>query len=294
MDNSGHHLVAIKFLSSIILGLIFAFLLVFVFTPEKRDYYPAFELEKESISSYSDIEIVLSEDYNFPERAAAYQEFKLELRERSTALMEAAKASSLAVITSSSMERVDGLRDDILAELDELKSELEAEENRLLTAKRSELEKELSQELEKIRQEIKAKYSDFKEQEIRNNYLKIINLKIAVEVVAENAAEREKYQEQLNQLEAEQDQLLAEKQQQENLDIATRTEELIVKYNREYSQYRQQILSEHQKIISERENELLAVLDQARKEIKEEMREKRDLREEEINKMIEESLAKYY
>ncbi len=294
MDNSGHHLVAIKFLSSIILGLIFAFLLVFVFTPEKRDYYPAFELEKESISSYSDITIALSEDYNFPERAAAYQEFKLELRERSTALMEAAKASSLAVITSSSLERVDGLRDDILAELDELRSELEAEENRLLTAKRSELENELSQELEKIREEIKAKYSDFKEQEIRNNYLQIINLKIAVEVVAENAAEREKYQEQLNQLEAEQDQLLAEKQQQENLDIALRTEELIVKYNREYSQYREQILSEHQKIISEREEELLAVLDQARKDIKEEMLIKRDLREEEINKMIEESLAKYY
>lgn len=294
MDNSGHHLVAIKFLSSIILGLIFAFLLVYVFTPEKRDYYPAFELEKERISSYSDIKIALSEDYNFPERAADYQEFKVELRERSTALMEAAKKSSLSVITSESLERVDGLRDDILAELDELRTELEAEENRLLTAKRSELEKKLSQELEKIRQEIKAKYSDYQEQEIRNNYLKIINLKIAVEVVAENAAQREKYQEQLNQVQAEQDQLLSEKKQQENLDIAMRTEDLIVKYNSEYSQYRQQILSEHQKIIAEREDELLAVLDQARKDIKEEMLIKRDLRAEEINKVIEESLAKYY
>jgi len=294
LDNSGHHLVAIKFLSSIILGLIFAFLLVYVFTPEKRDYYPAFELEKERISSYSDVKIALSEDYNFPERAAAYQEFKIKFRERSKALMEAAKASSLSVITSESLERVDGLRDDILAELDELRSELEAEENRLLTAKRSELEKELSQELEKIRQEIKAKYSDYREQEIRNNYLKIINLKIAVEVVAENAAQREKYQQQLNQVQAEQNQLLTEKKQQENLDIALRTEELIVKYNSEYSQYRQQILSEHKKIIAEREDELLAVLDQARKDIKEEMLIKRDLRAEEINKMIEESLAKYY
>lgn len=294
MDNSGHHLIAIKFLTSIIMGLAFAFLLVFVFTPEKRDFYPAYELERRELSSIENITIIGSGGLSFAGELQESQEFKSEVRNRSASLMEEAKAASLAVITADSMDRLDGLRDNIMSELENLKNRLNAEEEELLSEKRSELEAELSQKLQEIRREIKEKYSDYSQKEIRDNYLEILNLQTAVEVVAENAEERKKYQEKLDQVTAEQQNLLAEKKQQENLDIASRTQEVIVEFNREYSEYRQQLRSEHQEIISEKEEELLAELDRAREEIRAEMLKRREDEAEKIDAKIAEILNKYY
>lgn len=294
MDNSGHHLVAIKFLTSIIMGLAFAFLLVFVFTPEKRDFYPAYELEKSELSSIENITIIGSGELSFAGELQESKQFKSEVRNRSASLMEAAKAASLAVITADSMDRVDGLRDNIMSELENLKDRLNAEEKELLAEKRSELEAELSKKLEEIRSEIKKKYADYNQKEIRDNYLQILNLQTAVEVVAQNAEERKKYQEKLDQVKAEQKELLAEKEQQENMDIASRTQEVIVEFNREFSEYRQKIRSEHQAIISEKEEKLLAELEKAREEIRAEMLKKREAEAVKIEAKIAEILNKYY
>lgn len=294
MDNSGHHLIAIKFLTSIILGLAFAFLLIFVFTPEKRESYPTYELERREIVSAEDITIRGSKDISFAEELKESQKFRSELRNRSASLMDEAKAASLAVITADSMDRVDDLRDNIMSELDDLKSRLNTEEEKLLSEKRRELESELSQELQTIRREIKEKYSDYSQQDIRDNYLKILNLKTAVEVVADNAEERKKYQEELDEVTASQEELLADKEQQENMDIAEQTQEVIVEFNREYSEYRQQIRSENQAVISEKEEELLAELDKAREEIRAEMLKRREDKAERIDAKIAETLSKYY
>ncbi len=294
MDNSGHHLVAIKFLTSIIMGLAFAFLLVFVFTPEKRDFYPAYELEKSELSSIENITIIGSGELSIREKLQQSQEFKSEVRNRSASLMEEAKAASLAVITADSMYRVDGLRDSIMSELENLKNSLNSEEEELLAEKRSELEADLSRKLQQIRREIKEKYADYSQKEIRDNYLKILNLHTAVEVVAENAEERKKYQEELDQVKAEQKELLAEKEQQENMDIASRTQKVIIEFNREFSDYRQEIRSEHQAVISAKEEELLAELDKIREETKNEMLKSREAEAKKIDIKILEILNKYY
>jgi len=294
MDKSGHHLIAIKFLTSIIMGLIFAFLLVFVFTPEKRDFYPAYEFEEEAVMSADSAEILAGDQIYSPERKSDYEEFNNELRQHSRSLMAAAKEASLDALTKSSIERVSGLRDNIMSELNQLKNSLQSEEEELLSQKRTELEAQLSAQLEEIRSEIKAKYSDYSQKEIRENYIEILNLRTAVEVVAETAAEREQYQQKLDQVLAEQNQLLAEKSRLEDMDIAERTQELIVDFNSEYSQYREQIRGRHDKIISEREDALLAELEAAREKIEAEMLKKREIREAEINSLIEQSLAKYY
>jgi hypothetical protein len=276
------------------MGLAFAFLLIFVFTPEKRETYPAYELERREIVSAEDITILGRKEISFAGELEESQEFRSEVRSRSASLMEEAKAASLAVITADSLDRVDGLRDNIMSELDDLKSRLNTEEEKLLSEKRSELEAELSQKLQAIRREIKEKYSDFSQQEIRDNYLKILNLKTAVEVVAENAEERKKYQEELDRVTAAQQELLAEKKQQENMDIAERTQEVIVEFNSEYSEYRQRIRSENQAVISEKEEELLAELDRAREEIRAEMLKRREIEAERIDAKIAETLSKYY
>lgn len=294
MDNSGHHLITIKFLTSIIMGLAFAFLLVFVFTPEKRDFYPAYEVEKSGLNSIENITIIGRGELSFAGKMRESQEFKTEVRNRSASLMEEAKSASLAVITADSMDRVDGLRDSIMSELKNLKDRLNTEEKELLAEKRSELEAELSQKLQQIRREIKEKYADYSQKEIRDNYLKILNLQTAVEVVAQNAEERKKYQEKLDQVKAEQKELLAEKEQQENMDIASRTQEVIIEFNRDFSEYRQEIRSEHQAIISSKEEELLAELDKAREEIRAEMLKRREAEAEKIEAKIAEILNKYY
>lgn len=294
MDNSGHHLIAIKFLTSIIMGLAFAFLLIFVFTPEKRESYPAYELEKKEFSSIENIRLIGSENLSFGEELESSQDFRSEVRARSASLMEEAKAASLSVITADSLDRVDGLRDKIMSELEKLESRLNAEEKEQLSEKRRELETNLSQQIQEIRSEIKQKYADYSQKEIRDNYLKILNLQTAVEVVAENADEREKYQEELDRVTAEQQKLLGEKEQQENMDIASRTQELIVEFNREYSEYRERIRSENREILSEKEEELLAELDKAREEIRAEMQKKREVEAERIDAKIAEILNKYY
>ncbi|ADQ13891.1 hypothetical protein [Halanaerobium hydrogeniformans] len=295
MEGPDEHQISIKFLSALIMGLLFAFLLVYVFIPHPREYYPAYEVERENIASAGEVQ-VLEKDLEalLAEQEQEHQRFREDFRNRSLQLMESAKESSLAVITSRGLERMDGLREEMLRDLDQLQAELEARESSLMREKRRELEANLSSELQAMRREIREKYSDYNQRQIKNNYLRILNLRLAIDKVAESDSERRPHQEELEQVLAEQQELMSERSQQENMDISARTQTLILEFNQEYYSFRQEIRDEHNEILAEEEEEMLAELERIRAEIRAEMEREREDKAARIEALIEESLEKYY
>ena len=295
MERPDEHQISIKFLTALIMGLLFAFLLVYVFTPQPREHYPAYEVQKESIASAGEVQI-LEKDLAglLAEQEQEHQLFREEFRSRSLRLMESAKESSLAVITNRSLEKMDGLREEMLRELAQFRAELEAREERLMRGKRRELEANLSSELQDLRQQIRAKYADYNQSQIKNNYLRILNLRLAIDKVAETDAEKRPYQEELDQVLAAQEELMAERREQENLDISARTQSLILEFNQEYYSFRQEIRDEHNEMLALEEEKMLAELEIIRAEIRAEMEREREDKAARIEALIEESLAKYY
>ena len=295
VEGPDEHQISIKFLTAIIMGLLFAFLLVFVFTPQPREDYPAYKVERESIALAGEVQVIEKDlQALLAEQEAEHQRFRQEFRNRSSELMESAKESSLAVITNRGLERMDGLREEMLRELDRFRAELEARETRLMREKRRELEANLSSELQAMRREIRERYADYNQRQIKNNYLRILNLRLAIDKVAESDAERKPYQEKLEEVLAEQEELMAEKREQENMNISARTQTLILEFNQEYYSYRQQIRDEHNEMLALEEEKMLEELERIRAEIRAEMDRERENKAARIEALIEESLQKYY
>lgn len=295
VEGPDEHQISIKFFTAIIMGLLFAFLLVFVFTPQPREDYPAYKVERESIALAGEVQVIEKDlQALLAEQEAEHQRFRQEFRDRSRLLMESAKESSLAVITNRGLERMDGLREEMLRELDQFRDELDARESRLMREKRRELEANLSAELQAMRREIRERYADYNQRQIKNNYLMILNLRLAIDKVAESDAERKPYQEKLEEVLAEQEELMAEKREQENMNISARTQTLILEFNQEYYSYRQQIRDEHNEVLALEEEKMLEELEKIRAEIRAEMERERENKAARIEALIEESLQKYY
>jgi hypothetical protein len=291
MDKYDYHFISIKFLTAILLALVFAFLLIYVFTPNRRGDYLVYNLEESNFQlegdSFSDFKTISAA------AKAEQQEFEKKLKARSFELMEETKQSLLAVITANHLEKMNGLREARMLTLEAKKRELEQREDSLLQARRQELEAELSQKLQQLRQRVRDKYSDFNQQQIRDNYLKMINLNLKIEFVARSAAEKEKYQKQLQEVKSEQEALMAEKNSQLNEDISEQTSELIMEFNQQYAAYRDQIREEHQKIIAEQSAEIEKELAQARKEIKNSLAVSREEKRIQLEQLIAETKAYY-
>lgn len=293
MDKYDYHFISIKFLTAILLALVFAFLLIYVFTPQQRDDYLVYSLEESDFQLDGDS--FSASDLQTPsaELAVEKQKFEAELKTRSFELMEETKQSLLSVITANHLEKMNGLREARMLTLEAKERELDQEEESLLQARRQELEAELSQKLQQLRQEVRDRYSDFNQQQIRANYLEMINLELKIEFIARNEVEKEKYQKQLQELKSRQEALMAEKNSQLNDDISEQTTDLIMEFNQQYAAYRDQIRSQHQKIISELSAEIEKELDQARTEIKSSLAASREQKKIEMEQLIERT-KKYY
>lgn len=295
MDKYDYHFISIKFLTAILLALIFAFLLIYVFTPQQREGYSVYSLQNSNFQFKKETSFFDHASQTMAGTMATEKlNFQSELKERSFELMEQSKNSMLAVITANHLEKMNGLREERMLTLQAKRRELDAREGRLLQEKRQELEAELSQKLQQLRQEVRNKYSDFNQQQIRANYLKMINLRLKIEFIARSESEKEKYQQQLDELIAEQEAIMAEKSSQLNEDISSRTSTLIMEFNQQYAVYREEIRDEHQKIISEQSAEIENELTQARIEIKNNLTTAREQKRTEMEQLITKTKEEYY
>ncbi|SIQ46578.1 hypothetical protein [Halanaerobium kushneri] len=293
MDKYDYHFISIKFLTAILLALIFAFLLIYVFTPQRREDYPVYRLQQKEpvfLENGFAAQILTDKDLLKQEKLA----FEAGLRERSFELMEQSKNSMLAVISANYLEKMNGLREERMLTLEAERRKLAEREKNLLQEKRQQLEDELLQKLQQLRQEVRNKYSDFNQKKIRDNYLKMINLQLKIEFLARTESEKEKYQEQLKQLRSEQQALIAEKNSKLNNDISNQTSNLIMEFNQQYSDYRKQIRSQHQEIISEQRQKIESELAAARTEIKSDLAAAREKKAAELDSFIEKSKKQYY
>ena len=295
MDNYDYHFISIKFLTAILLALIFAFLLIYVFASQQREAYSVYSLQNSNFR-FEERAGFFDSDSQTRERTMTAEKlnFQAELKERSFELMEQSKKSILAVITANHLEKMNGLREERMLSLEAKKRELDAREERVLQDTRQELEAELSQKLQQLRQEVRNKYSNFNQQQIRDNYLKIINLNLKIEFIARNESEKQKYQEQLQELRSEQEAIMAEKNSQLNEDISSRTSTLIMGFNQQYAAYREEVRSENQKIISKQRAEIENELSQVRIEIKNNLTTVRQQNRNEIEQLIEKTKEVYY
>ncbi|MFW6266972.1 MAG: hypothetical protein ACOC2S_01355 [Halanaerobium sp.] len=295
MDKHDYHFISIKFLTAILLALFFAFLFIYVFSPQQRDDYSVYSLEKKSIDfsakkDFFDFDLMTGEKSLQEEKL----NFEKDLRAESFKLMEESKQSLLAVISANYLEQMNGLREEKLLELEAERRELDEREESLLQGRREELEAQLSEQLQQLRQEVRDKYSDFNQQQIRANYLKMINLELKIEFVARSESEREEYQKELEQLRLEQESLVDEKNSQLNSDISDRTGELIMEFNQQYSGYRDRLKEEHSEIIAEKREKIENELAAAREEIKSDLASAREAEAVEIDNLIKNSREKYY
>lgn len=291
MDKNDYHFISIKFLSAILMALFFAFLLLYVFSPAEKDY-SVYSLEREKIKELPAAGSAAPEDFSAA-AAAEKSSFKSELKNRSFKIMAQSKKAVLTVITGRHLEKINGLKEEGDLRLNDFKLNLESEEQRLLQQKRNDLETELSSKLQKLRLQVKEKYSDYSQQEIRDNYLKMINLRIAVEVLAQNESEKEQYQEQLQQLRTEQEKLLAEKNEVLSEEISDKTRTLIMEFNREYTAYREELRERHQNLIAKQETEINQNLNRQRQEIRLEMQSEREEKAAVMDRLISKS-REYY
>lgn len=294
MDKYDYHFISIKFLTAILLALIFAFLLIYVFTPQGRDDYSVYRLQQQAIFTQQGTVFDSGREI---ERESLKEEkplFEEKLRQRSFELMDQSKKAMLAVISANHLEKMNGLREERMLSLEAERRRLAKRAEELLQEKRQQLETELSQKLQQLRQDIRNEYSDFNQEEIRDNYLRMINLKLKIEFAAHTESEKEKYREELQQLRSKQQALMAEKNSQLNQDISNQTSTLIMEFNQQYAAYREQIREQNQQIISEEEQKIEAELAAAREEIKGDLATARREKTAEIENLIEMSKEIYY
>lgn len=276
MDSYDYHFISLKFLTAIIMAFFFAFLLIYVFSPLSQNNYAVYNFEKEKIAEVKTAEPLadFKTEGTFIDLTAK-NNFKEKLKTRSFAVIDQSQQAILTVITANHLGAVNSLqeKEDIL--LSDFEQELLKKEEELLQQKRKELETEISSKLQNLRQQIREEYSGYSQQQIRKNYLKLINLRIAAAVLAYNEADKIKYQKQLEQLRAEQDELLAAKNKVLTQEISEQTTPLIMDFNRRYSDYRKQLRAEHQKLMNKKEAEVEQKLANYRQKIKLELKTKR-------------------
>ncbi|MFP4021437.1 MAG: hypothetical protein ACLFUK_07515 [Halanaerobium sp.] len=293
IDKHDYHFISLKFLTAIILALFFAFLLIYVFSPVKDDY-SVYSFEQEEIEKINaDSFLAESGESEIFLDLAQKEAFENELKSRSFAVMEQSKRAVLTVSTGNHLEEINGLKEEGDLLLNDYRLELKNEEEELLQQKRKELETDLSSKLQNLRQQVREKYSSYSQQEIGSNYLKMINLRIAVEVLAQNDSEKEEYQKRLNQLETEQEELLAEKNAVLNEEISAETRTLIMEFNQQFSDYREQIRNRHQNLIANRKDELDMRLSRQRDSIRFKLEAEREEKASAMDQLIERS-RKYY
>jgi hypothetical protein len=295
MDKHDYHFISLKFLTAILLALIFAFLFIYVFTPQQRERYPTYSFQKRDLN-LSEQTVLFDFDSQTMEAAITAEKlrFQEELRKRSFELMEQSKKSMLAVISANHLEKMNGLREGRMLTLEAETRRLDERAERLLQEKRQELEAELSQRLQQLRQEIRNKYSDFNQEQIRDNYLKMINLRLKIEFIARSEEEKKEYQRQLEKVKSEQEALTAEKNSQLNESISSRTRTLIMNFNQQYAAYREQIRTEHRQILSEQRRKIENELAVVRKEIKSDLASAKEQKSAEMEQLIENTQEKYY
>jgi len=295
MDKHDYHFISIKFLTAILMALVFAFLFVYVFTPQLREDYPIYSLQKSSFELPPGSALSAFSAQNMEVTMTAEKlRFQEKLKDRSFELMEQSQKTMLAVISANYLEKMNGLREKKMLALEAERRRLEEREKRLLREKRQELEAELSQKLQQLRQEIRNKYSDFNQEQIRDNYLKMINLRLKIEFIARNEREREKYQQQLEEVKAEQQSLIARKNSELNEDISRRTSALIMDFNQQYAAYREQLRTKHREILSQLRTKIENELAAARKEIKGDLAAARAQKAANMEQLIKKTKKEYY
>jgi len=295
MDKHDYHFISLKFLTAILLALIFAFLFIYVFTPQQREEYSTYSLQRRELG-FPESPVVFDSDPQTMEAAMAAEKsrFQEELRERSFELMQQSRESMLAVISANHLERMNGLREERMLTLEAEQRRLAEREDNLLQEKRQQLEADLSQELQQLRQEIRNQYSDFNQEQIRDNYLEMINLRLKIEFIARTESERKEFQRQLEKVESEQEALMAEKNSQLNESISSRTSMLIMNFNQQYAAYREQIRTEHRQILSEQRRKIENEMAVVREEIKSDLVSVKAQKSAEMEQLIEKTREKYY
>ena len=294
MDKYDYHFISIKFLTAILFALFFAFLINYVFLPETEPDREVYKLSRQEIKDASRQTVFSDlEKQKLFNNSSESDNFKYQMRQHSFKIMDEAKTALLAVVTANHLEDINEIIEAEMSVLNDFQRELEAEKEKKIQQKRQESEADLAEKLENIRQQINEEYSAVNQKEIRDNYLRIINLKIAVEVLAENAEEKEKYQAQLQEVQNEQQQLLSEKNSQINNEISAKTTNLIMEFNQNFASYRQQLNNEQQQLLNQRRKEIENKLDSYRKEIRAELNSAREAKKIELEELIAES-KKYY
>lgn len=294
MPKIDHHVISLKFLTAIIMALISAFLFTYVFSPLEITEYRVYNFEPEKIKTpAADTALTFSAQEQRMIDFSAKKAFESKLKKRSFAVMERSKNAVLTVITGSHLGAVNSLREEENLLLNNFKIKLEEKEDKLLEEKRKELENKLSAELQTLRRRVKNKYSDYSQQQIKKNYLKMINLRIGLELLVENEVEKEDYQKKLNEVIQKQEKILAEKNNVLNQEISAKTRTLIMDFNQEYTAYRKQLHSKSDQLLQQKKNKVEKKLAQKRAAVKIELQETTAVEKAAVEKLIKKS-KKYY
>lgn len=297
MRDFGKHMIAVRFLSAIIIGLIFAFLIIFVFPAVEEEAIPlkTREIEKPSAPE------ALNSDDQFAEllqKKTEGREFQIlmkdRVRERNSELMQAAVDSSLSVITIDHIEKINGKREEYAARLNEYRNFLTADYEEQTAKREKELEEKLMEDLEQLRKELKQKYKSRDSQILLSNYNKILNLRIKIDVVAEGQEEVERLKSELQKIREEQNEILEQKNQKYNQEIEKRANILITNYNQDFLEFQENIKSEHSRLLAARESSLQKELNDFIAEQRRSMNLKTEEKAEYLNELAEKSLKKYF
>ncbi|RCW48245.1 MULTISPECIES: hypothetical protein [unclassified Halanaerobium] len=297
MRNFGKHMITVRFLTASIIGLIFAFLIIFVFpaVEEERIYLKTLEIGKPSAPE------TLNSDDQFAQlmqKKAEGKEVQIlmkdRVKKRNSKLMQAAIDSALSVITINHIEKIRGKREEYEARLNEYRNFLAADYEEQTAEKEKELEEKLMEDLEELRTELKQKYKSRDSQILLNNYNKILNLRIKIEVVAEGQDEVERLKSELQKIREEQNEILEQKNQKYNQEIEKRANVLINNYNQDFLEFQKNIKAEHSRLLAAHESRLQKELNNFIAEQRRSMNLKTEEKAEYLNKLAEKSLKKYF
>jgi len=295
--HSGKHLIAVRFLLAIIIGLIFAFLIIFVFPAVEEEGTPLKTLE---IDKPTAPETINSDDQftQLLQKKEKGKEFQILMKERvkkrNAELMQTAIDSSISVITIDHIEKINGKREEYEARLNEYRNFLAADYEEQTVEREKELEEKLMEDLEELRKELKQKYKSRDSQTLLSNYNKILNLRIKIEVVAEGQDEVERLKSELQKIREEQNEILEKKNQKYNQEIEKRANVLISNYNQDFLEFQENIQAEHSRLLSARESSQQKELNNFIAGQRKSMNLKTEEKAEYLNELAEKSLKTYF
>lgn len=103
----------------------------------------------------------------------------------------------------------------------------------------------------------------------------MINLRIGIEVLAQDEAEEDYYSQKMEKLEQKQQKLLGARSELINEDISEQTRSLILDFNQEYANYRQKLRQNYQQELALKEKQIELSLSQKRTEIRDTLQSRR-------------------